>query len=555
LLSFHTGSSSIGNFEFHTSSINVTSHQDNSNTRTLFQTTGSGSAKLLVEEGGSVSLEGLGFGQFEIPTFVNVSGSISVSSFAQAIWPSFYAINSSSQVHAQKITILDSLPVLLDVNSNLSFNVSGPFVILNSSTSAIRLYNNTQLNIVASKFIVGRGFPAYATSDLSEGALTSRAQTTGRAKLRITATCSSGACDADGFDYAEYGASSSFPAASTGIRIFSTVCRNIAAGGGALSGLQPIDAYFEAPNSAIVFEGNSAQDGGAITLGSSSSISFNTPNLIIANNTAWRNGGALYISSIHTSSFTGSGNVVISGNLAYNASCAIDFWDASCSSIPVGPSLTINNNYFSNMSNASTSGCSSTDTFCFPTSPSSFDCQGPPPTSTSACQDGIWIIPSSSIPVDGLGTISTPVVIEGDVSLGKVVIIITANSGRPSISSTDCLQVETIDVDLSEQDISDIEKEESRRVNLLQSGCDTNPQLNIIGDKPSKGCKKLETTEERTPHSLSAVFEVNSSRCNLWWIILVSVLGGVALLVALLLLILKLSPSCQTKVQPFHHAN
>lgn len=59
-----------------------------------------------------------------------------------------------------------------------------------------------------------------------------------------------------------------------------------------------------------------------------------------------------------------------------------------------------------------------------------------------------------------------------------------------------------------------------------------------VSTKKKSGCKEVKAEKaKRDSKTIAAVFTLDTSKCNLWWIILVSVLGGI-LLIGILILIL-----------------
>lgn len=68
----------------------------------------------------------------------------------------------------------------------------------------------------------------------------------------------------------------------------------------------------------------------------------------------------------------------------------------------------------------------------------------------------------------------------------------------------------------------------------------------------SSSCRTVSVSKQRTSSaSLVAVFTLDNSKCNRWWVILVSVICSVVFVVIIVILIVKFVPAVQTIVRPF----
>lgn len=175
-------------------------------------------------------------------------------------------------------------------------------------------------------------------------------------------------------------------------------------------------------------------------------------------------------------------------------------------------------------------------------------CPSPTPTPISlfVCISGVWnFIPSSqneSTPI----TISTQVISPGNFSASSVTFQGTFSTLIVQGCSVD---IKDIILVLSPADIERIEKQTGQKLtqNLIvieepPGGCSTSSNLKGIGvsvKNAKKSCKQVKTqlvTKEtgngttKPKQYLSVVFSVDKSKCNVWWIVLVSVVCGLIIL-------------------------
>jgi hypothetical protein len=179
------------------------------------------------------------------------------------------------------------------------------------------------------------------------------------------------------------------------------------------------------------------------------------------------------------------------------------------------------------------------------------------PTVTSGliitCQNGVWIIVGD---VSG-GTqtpivIPSPVIIDGSITVpsgSTIEILPSSGTNNPSITVTGCANISgTVSIVLTSEDLERISKNggSEREIALLSASCGSfNGELQF---KAPDSCRKIKSTNAKESQSesggyaLNAVFKVDSSRCNRWWIILVSVLGGILLLILIIVLLALFTP-------------
>jgi hypothetical protein len=106
-------------------------------------------------------------------------------------------------------------------------------------------------------------------------------------------------------------------------------------------------------------------------------------------------------------------------------------------------------------------------------------------------------------------------------------------------------------VNLSSDEISLIESS-PRKVNLIHSSCSvTSTALHVSGARPQRKCKKLQSKTFQNDRTLQALFEINSTGCRTWWIVLVSVLSSLVLLGIIVALVATFDRRAKAALRPF----
>lgn len=199
--------------------------------------------------------------------------------------------------------------------------------------------------------------------------------------------------------------------------------------------------------------------------------------------------------------------------------------------------------------------------FCYPTTFPSESC--PPQTRPSqdfVCIDGLWTLdsgffdPTLVIP-NGAGT----TVIQGNLDANSVVF---QGLGSTLIIDGCANGLGNIVVQLTQSDLDKIKSKPQTQhfvtSNTNDPSCQDLSSVTVVVKTPSKlGCKRINIAKTRDSgrQNLSAVFTLNTSRCNLWWIILIAVIGGI-LIVAVIIFVLLVAfvPSVRAKIRPFAEA-
>ena len=348
---------------------------------------------------------------------------------------------------------------------------------------------------------------------------------------------------------------------------------------------------------------------------SASNVQLNSDSIQFLGNTAIEGGGATLMPHTYLSSLLPASKTVLGGNGAGHFGCVFGFNlspstsdvnDANCASGTYAASLASDNYRFdAGYSNATY--CTQYEQFCFewvappvsapvplaptanppsatPTTTANPTPQNPvspvspvpitpvnpvcPPTTNlppnSYCVNGVYQTTSQSFTdyVES-GTTSNPAIIDaplfiagGNVSLSAVTVanVLHLPSGVAVLSSNDCISVDTVSVSLSKEDINQIASGKSSSALLIQSSCSSqNTNILVVGASPKKSCQKVKVTPKSTANSLQATFTISSSKCDTWWIILVSVIGGVLIFVIVTIVVVRLMPAKYRRwCQPFH---
>ena len=147
--------------------------------------------------------------------------------------------------------------------------------------------------------------------------------------------------------------------------------------------------------------------------------------------------------------------------------------------------------------------------------------------------------------------LTSPVLIEGNVTIPAsttIQIPLGSLSGSGSfLKINGCASIDgSINVTLSAEDLELIEQQGgSIDVSLIEAKCGiVNGKVNAVGPKSCKKVSSSQTTSNDSEggYTLGATFRVNSNGCRLWWIVLVSVVGGLIVLAVVVILLVTLTP-------------
>ena len=408
---------------------------------------------------------------------------------------------------------------------------------------------------------------------------------------------------ADSYDSAYQGAafsvtSSNLSITTTGGDIVFYANQNIAGNGGALYVAPGASSCILTTDStgSIIFRNNVAYYGGAVFIDPDTTglaVKFVSNSIELSGNTAISGGGVsllphhyvpvLFPSNVSTR-LGGNGAGEFGCIFAFNLSSETsDVSDSTCSSSSYLATL-LSDNYHLGASYSASENCTLYEQICVavpapplsspiaapmgvpvPIAPSSANCPQTldiPPG--SVCVNGIYHTSAQNfIDYIASGTSSKPAVLGapifitgGDVSLPELTVanVLHLGPGVAMISSNSCISISTVSVSLSQEDIDLINSKQSSSALLIQSNCSQQgTNILVVGASPKKSCQRTKVTPQTTANSLQATFTLSSSKCNVWWIVLVSVLGGVLLLLIIAVVVIRSLPDrLRRRVQPFY---
>ena len=190
--------------------------------------------------------------------------------------------------------------------------------------------------------------------------------------------------------------------------------------------------------------------------------------------------------------------------------------------------------------------------------PESFGCPGTPPSPQFTCVNGSWtfkgnlsinttlvIPPNSNINITGSLTSNSSIVFNG---LGSNITV----GGCLSIGKNGSSHVE---IELTQDDLETIRRKGGKLTQTLISSdgsCNNLDLVQLNSVVKGSSCRDLKVEKSVSNGQLSALFTVNTSRCNTWWIILASVLASAVVIFCVVMIILVLFvPSVRECLRPY----
>lgn len=175
------------------------------------------------------------------------------------------------------------------------------------------------------------------------------------------------------------------------------------------------------------------------------------------------------------------------------------------------------------------------------------------PSPQFVCIGGVW---TSTEPVDTPTLVipggGTATVIEGSVTSTTI----TFTGIGTTLFIRGCANnLTTITVELTPSELESLGSEYLQTL-LSYDGNATNcndlNSINVSSKVTGSSCRKVSVQKSVSSGQLSGLFTVDASRCNTWWIILVSVLCGViVLLIVVVVLLVLFVPSVRNCIRPF----
>lgn len=167
-------------------------------------------------------------------------------------------------------------------------------------------------------------------------------------------------------------------------------------------------------------------------------------------------------------------------------------------------------------------------------------CPLPSPGPTFVCINNMWVaygsVTEETISFPG----SSTTIVNGNLTVSSIVV----TSSSSSVNVTGCITPTdgtlTVTLILTQADLEAIIKQGGSLTSFLiqqASACHTTFDL-VVDTSAIHSCKTIKTNRLSTASTMAATFTVSTSKCNVWWIVLVSVLCGVVLLALIVLIVL-----------------
>ena len=169
-------------------------------------------------------------------------------------------------------------------------------------------------------------------------------------------------------------------------------------------------------------------------------------------------------------------------------------------------------------------------------------CPPPSPGPSFTCIESQWV---STGPVTQPTIVLPPhstTIVKGDLNASSIVI----NSASSSINVSGCVSSPDgtsprVTVTLTQEDLAKILKNGGSLTSpLIQQSpsCGSLATSDLVIDTKSiDSCRTIKVDKVASSSGLSAVFTLNSSKCNVWWIVLISVLFFVALVSVIVVIV------------------
>lgn len=180
------------------------------------------------------------------------------------------------------------------------------------------------------------------------------------------------------------------------------------------------------------------------------------------------------------------------------------------------------------------------------------------PSPQFECRNNMWVSTSSVItPSIIIPTIGSPqtVLVEGNVESSSIVF----NGFGTTLIINGCANnLTTITVTLTPEQLKDIGKQTTQELLVLANitcNVDTLAHVQLDSKVTGSSCRKVKATKATSNGQLSGIFAVDSSGCNRWWIILVSVICGLLVIaVVIVVLFVIFVPKVRIAFRPYSKA-
>ena len=198
------------------------------------------------------------------------------------------------------------------------------------------------------------------------------------------------------------------------------------------------------------------------------------------------------------------------------------------------------------------SGCATSPALVSPP-PAPTTCFGTQPSPDFSCSGGIWTATSTNSSVLTIASGSSPTVVTGNLGSSSIVF----QGVGSTVTVEGCANnLTSIHIELSESQAEAIKQLKTLQTLLSQniSGCVDLSNVALSISVKNGGCKKARVSKVVSDggSTLGGLFTLDTSGCNRWWIILVSVICGVILVAVIVVILVAIfSPRFRTAIRPF----
>jgi hypothetical protein len=190
-----------------------------------------------------------------------------------------------------------------------------------------------------------------------------------------------------------------------------------------------------------------------------------------------------------------------------------------------------------------------------PVSPATCMPPAPEPENAFSCDPSthIWTANATSLTASPI-VLSNPIVVIGDLDATET---ITFQGLDSTLNVTGCIDLQGVNVELvlSEEELKELEKLKSKTSLLITANCSATALKDTtfsITAKSAKKCQKVTGETQGTANTLSVILKFNGNKCNTWWIIVASVVGGLLVIaIVTIILLATFNKSVKSKMRPY----
>lgn len=171
------------------------------------------------------------------------------------------------------------------------------------------------------------------------------------------------------------------------------------------------------------------------------------------------------------------------------------------------------------------------------------------PAPDFSCVNGTWTSDGS---IAGPISVSSSIFVVGNLTSPSIDFI----NPSASITVRGCIGTTSIQIILTPAQLKELEKNPSKHL-LTQLGSNCSSSVSAIQVSSSlsgKSCKRVTASTDLTKSDASnlvVTFTVNSSKCNVWWIVVASVLSSLVLIVLIIAILSLTVTPFRKKIAPF----